>query len=113
MGSLTRPTLFLLHALGASGDEWREVAVALGDGFDCVALDLPGFGGNAGSDRTDVAAMLDWLAGEIRARDPAAYMIVGHSMGGKIATLTAGRAEAGAPGLSALAGVVLLAASPP
>lgn len=109
---MTRPTLFLLHALGSSGREWREVAAALGGAMDLVALDLPGFGDNR-STRTDVATMVNWLADEIRAHDPAAYMLAGHSMGGKIVTLLAARAEAGEQGLSALAGVILLAASPP
>jgi surfactin synthase thioesterase subunit len=57
--------------------------------------------------------MLDWLALEIRKRDPGAWMVVGHSMGGKLATLIAARSEHGDLGLAALAGVVLLAGSPP
>ena len=40
----TRPTLFCLHALGMSRLEFGPVADALGDDFEVVALDLPGFG---------------------------------------------------------------------
>lgn len=108
-----RPTLFLLHALGSSAREWDSVIRQLDDRFDCVALDLPGFGDRTDDPRTDVAQMLDWLSDEVRARAPDAWMIVGHSMGGKLATLLTARAEAGAIGLSALAGTVLVAGSPP
>jgi pimeloyl-ACP methyl ester carboxylesterase len=54
-----------------------------------------------------VADTLAWFAGEVAQHDPAPWLVVGHSMGGKIATITAAQAPAG------LAGVVLVAASPP
>ncbi len=47
------PTLVFLHALGASGREWRQVVDALPD-HDCVALDLPGFGDAADAGHADV-----------------------------------------------------------
>ncbi|SEN47378.1 Pimeloyl-ACP methyl ester carboxylesterase [Sphingomonas gellani] len=106
------PTVFLLHALGASGGAWREVIAALGDRVPCVAPDLPGFGDNHAG-QMDVEATLRWLTAEIASRAPASFLLVGHSMGGKFATLLAARAQAGEPALDGLAGVVLLAASPP
>lgn len=106
-------TLVLLHALGASGGSWSAVVDRLDNRFDCFAPDLPGFGGNADVAETGIAATLDWLAVEIAARAPNEYLLVGHSMGGKFATLLAARAETGEPGLRNLAGVVLLAGSPP
>jgi pimeloyl-ACP methyl ester carboxylesterase len=109
---MTGPTLVFLHALGASTNEWNQVVNQLG-GHDCLALDLPGFGDAAGAGHADVAAMADWLADLIRARRLAACVLVGHSMGGKIATLVAARAAAGEIGLSGVLGVVLVAASPP
>ena len=110
---MSRPTLFLLHGLGMSARFWDRQIEALGGAYACVALDLPGFGEAANATAITVEEMGDWLAREIRARAPAAWMPVGHSMGGKLATLVAARAEAGEPGLAGLAGVVLLAASPP
>ncbi|MEG8047467.1 alpha/beta fold hydrolase [Sphingomonas aerolata] len=109
---MTPPTLLFLHALGASAREWQQVADHLSD-HDCVALDLPGFGDAADTGHADVGTMTDWLAQEIRARDLTACVLVGHSMGGKIATLVAARAAAGEPGLANILGVVLVAASPP
>jgi len=108
-----RPVLFLLHALGGSARSWDPVVERLGERFDCAALDLPGFGDAGDDPRTSVAEMLDRLADAVRARAPDAWMVVGHSMGGKLATLLTARAEAGEVGLSGLAGTVLVAASPP
>lgn len=109
---MTGPTLVFLHALGASAKEWDGVVDHLPHRA-CVPLDLPGFGGAAGSGYADVAAMADWLAAEIRSRQLTSCVLVGHSMGGKIVTLVAARAAAGEIGLSGVLGVVLVAASPP
>jgi pimeloyl-ACP methyl ester carboxylesterase len=109
---MTGPLLVFLHALGASAAEWRQVVDRLG-GHDCLPLDLPGFGDAADAGHADVATMADWLANQIRARAPTGCVLIGHSMGGKIATLVAARAAAGEVGLSGILGVVLVAASPP
>lgn len=55
--------------------------------------------------------MVDAIAAQIRAHGADRWMLVGHSMGGKIATILAHRSEQGR--LPGLVGVVLLAASPP
>ena len=109
---MTGPTLVFLHALGASAGEWARVIDHL-DGHDHLALDLPGFGDAADAGHADVAAMVDWLADRLRAHAGASYVLIGHSMGGKIVTLVAARAAAGETGLSGVLGVVLVAASPP
>jgi len=103
--------LFFLHALGASARSWDAVVARLkaeaGDRIDCVALDLPGFGDASAMGHRSIAETLDWFAKAVSRHDDAPWLVVGHSMGGKIATLTAAQAPAG------LAGVVLVAASPP
>ncbi|WP_375273069.1 alpha/beta fold hydrolase [Sphingomonas sp.] len=104
--------LFLLHALGASARSWDRVVAAL-PGHDCVALDLPGFGDHAAMGHRSVAETLDWFADEVARHGCADWWVVGHSMGGKIATLAAARARDGDARLARLAGVVLVAASPP
>ncbi len=109
---MTGLTLVFLHALGASAREWEQVIDHL-PGYECVALDLPGFGDAAKTGHADVVTMTDWLADEIRSRQPNPCVLVGHSMGGKIATLVAARAASGEIGLSSVLGVVLVAASPP
>ncbi len=95
-----------------SGAEWDLVREAL-PALPCLALDLPGFGARAGQGHADVVAMVDDVTAIIRRQRLTAYVLVGHSMGGKIATLVAARAEAGEEGLSGIIGVVLVAASPP
>ncbi|WP_312488545.1 alpha/beta hydrolase [Sphingomonas sp.] len=109
---MTRPTLLFLHALGASHREWQRVRDHLPD-IPAIALDLPGFGDRADEGYADVAAMADDVADEIRRRRLTACVLVGHSMGGKIATIVASRAAAGEAGLAGVIGVVLVAASPP
>lgn len=108
----TKPRLVFLHALGASGSAWSCVRSRLDDRFDCLAPDLPGFGEHDAAN-TSIVATLDWLTAEIARCSLAPYLLVGHSMGGKFATLLAARAAAGQPSLAGLSGVVLLAASPP
>lgn len=104
--------LFFLHALGASAREWDGVIAALGTDHDAVPLDIPGFGGSADA-ALDVAGLLDWFAGEVARYQPQSWAVIGHSMGGKIATLAAARARDGDARFAGLAAVVLLAASPP
>ncbi len=110
---MQRPTLFLLHNLGASHQEWGAVQRILGTQFECVALDIPGFGGTSAGNTTGIDALVDWFQQEVTARAPTCWFAVGHSMGGKIATLLAARSRDGVQGLAGLAGVVLVAASPP
>ena len=109
---MTKPTLLFLHALGASAREWDPVLAAL-PGQDGIALDLPGFGANAALGYHDVDAMVGWVASEMRALGRDSWIVIGHSMGGKIATVLAARAASGDATLPEIAGVVLVAASPP
>ncbi len=107
-----KPVIFLLHALGGSARSF-DVVIPLLPAFDCVAIDLPGFGDAADASALGVEQVAASVIDRIKGRAPKRWMLVGHSMGGKIATILAARAEGGAIGLSGLAGVVLLAASPP
>lgn len=104
--------IFYLHALGASAAEWDDVIDAIGPQVEHVALDLPGFGGSDDA-RLGVAGLVDWFAERVGEHEPQSWAVVGHSMGGKIATLAAARARDGDPAFTGLAAVVLLAASPP
>ncbi|RYF33959.1 MAG: alpha/beta fold hydrolase [Comamonadaceae bacterium] len=108
-----RPVLFMLHALGGSAKAWHGVVAALGSGFECIPIDLPGFGDARDASGWSVASMADHVAAAVARRGGARWLLVGHSMGGKVASVVASRALAGEPGLFGLAGVVLLAGSPP
>ena len=98
------PTLIFLHALGMCAQSWRPVRERLAD-LPSVALDLPGFGAAADSGDGHVATMVDAVLPVVA--DAGRCVLVGHSMGGKIATIVAAKAGA------AVRGVVLVAASPP
>ena len=105
--------LVCLHALGASRREFGPLAERMKGAAEVVALDLPGFGDASAGAGTSVQAMADAVTHAVAALSPMRWVLVGHSMGGKIASVVARRALAGEPGLFGPAGVVLLAGSPP
>lgn len=108
-----RPVLFLLHALGGSARVWDGVVATLGAEFEGIAIDLPGFGDAPAATDLTVSGMVDHVIEIVRSKGASRWLLIGHSMGGKVATIIASRALTGEPGLFGLAGVVLLAASPP
>ncbi len=108
-----RPTLFCLHFLGGSAGTWTRMTSHLAGSFRCVTIDLAGFGDAARTPGYSVAEMADRVADVIRAAAPDRWMLAGHSMGAKVATVLARRAEDGEHGLGGLSRIVLLAGSPP
>ena len=100
--------LVFLHYWGGSSRTWRHVTTALASSYRTVAVDHRGWGKSdaplGGYGLEDLAA--DAL-GVIEALDLKSYILVGHSMGGKVAQLLASRRPKG------LAGMVLVAPSPP
>jgi pimeloyl-ACP methyl ester carboxylesterase len=102
------PALVFLHYWGGSSRTWRHVTAALRPGFRTIALDQRGWGQ---SDKPSAGYMLADLANDAQALienlDLDRYILVGHSMGGKVAQLLASRRPSG------LAGLVLVAPSPP
>ncbi|KQQ81258.1 alpha/beta hydrolase [Aureimonas sp. Leaf324] len=111
--SADRPALVFLHALGSSRHAIDGVAARLADRFDVIGIDLPGFGETPLSRGTSVEDMVRHVAGEVSGRLPSRWLLAGHSMGGKIATVLAARTLAGEEPLFGLSGIVLLAGSPP
>jgi pimeloyl-ACP methyl ester carboxylesterase len=108
----------MIHWLGGSAQSWREVSEQLApSGLRCVAVDLPGFGRNADSTELSISEMARALVQTIRSLrssgGDAPWFLAGHSMGGKLAAITARAAEDGAEGLQNLRGMVLLSPSPP
>ncbi|NVO30654.1 alpha/beta fold hydrolase [Hymenobacter lapidiphilus] len=101
-------TFIGLHYWAGAGHEFDQVAALLAPEYRLLAPDLGGFGSApAPPDGFTVAAYADAVAGFIAAECPSRYVLVGHSMGGKIALELAARQPAG------LGGVVLLSPSPP
>jgi len=105
---LGQPTLVFLHYWGGSSRTWDQVIAALPTHYRSVAPDLRGWGDSAAP--ADAYALDDFAKDAqalITVLDLKNYVLVGHSMGGKIAQLFASRRPAG------LAALVLVAPSPP
>lgn len=101
------PALVFLHYWGGSTRTWRPVVERLRDRARCVAIDHRGWGQSgapsAGYAIGDLAADALAVIGALALTD---YILVGHSMGGKVAQLLAGERPEG------LRGVVLVAPAP-
>ncbi len=101
-------TLIFLHFFGSSGREYSPVIDLLSPRYQCIAPDLRGFGDNSAPAETDfsVDAMTDDIARLLTEYD-GPFVVIGHSMSGKVALNLASRQPNG------LLGLVLLAPSPP
>ena len=81
-----RRTILLLHGLGGSAEDWKEVVAALPKGLEALAVDFPGFGKSARPhDSYDPAALARWVVGEMDDRDVETVVVAGHSLGGRVA----------------------------
>ena len=104
----SRPSLVFLHYFGGSSKAWTEVIEKLAGDFHCVAPDLRGFGeSNASPGNYAVNDYADDVADLISTLTLENYILIGHSMGGKIALAFAARNPEG------LQSLILLAPSPP
>jgi pimeloyl-ACP methyl ester carboxylesterase len=101
-------TLVFLHYFGGSAMEWQPVMAQLADHYRCVAVDLRGHG-NSSSPETgySVADMADDVQGLIPAMGIQDFVLIGHSMSGKVALALASRQPEG------LLRLLLLSPSPP
>ncbi|MBC8083089.1 MAG: alpha/beta hydrolase [Hymenobacter sp.] len=102
------PVFVCLHYWAGAGREWQAVATLLRPEYAVLAPDLGGFGDAPVTEGGySVDAYASQVAGFIEAQQLAKYVLVGHSMGGKVALALAARQPAG------LVGVALLSPSPP
>ena len=102
------PTLVFLHYWGGTSRTWNKVVTELQDKYATVAYDMRGWGQ---SDKSVAGYTLADLADEalavIRTLSIESSVLVGHSLGGKVAQLVASRNPGG------LQGMVLVAPAPP
>jgi len=100
--------LVFLHYFGGSANSWSKVIADLSNTFRCIAIDLPGFGDSQGeSKKLSVSNCAREVAQLIKALALKQYVLIGHSMGGKIALSLASLQPFG------LTSLVLVAPSPP
>ena len=87
-----RPRFAFLHGLFGRGRNWTQIAQALAaEDHASVLFDLPDHGKSAWTERFSYPDMARVVAEEIDLRlgSAAELILVGHSMGGKVAMLTA------------------------
>jgi pimeloyl-ACP methyl ester carboxylesterase len=84
------PELVWIHGLGESSTSFEPAIAELGE-FSHVLVDLPGYGRSAWPDEP---LSLDALADHLAAWLPRSAIVIGHSMGGVLATLIAERGAA-------------------
>ncbi|HQA39054.1 MAG TPA: alpha/beta fold hydrolase, partial [Kiritimatiellia bacterium] len=75
----------VLHGLMGSCENWRGVRAALADRFRMVCLDLPNHGRSPSAARFDLRSIGDDVAQTMSALDVDRAVVLGHSLGGKVA----------------------------
>jgi pimeloyl-ACP methyl ester carboxylesterase len=103
------PTLVFLHYWGGSSRTWSLVTPLLSS-YPTVALDFRGWGNSTGPDEADgysISALADDVKTVIEALQLHSVVLVGLSMGAKVAQLVAGRGD-----VSALKGLILISPAP-
>ena len=102
------PALLFLHYWGGSSRTWDPVVNRLKTDFRCVAYDHRGWGE---SDKPETAYSVHDLANDaealIQTLGLTRYVLIGHSMGGKVAQLLAAKRPGG------LEALILVAPAPP
>lgn len=90
--------LVLLHGLLGDANDWQPVIDRL-PGHHCIALDLPGHGQHHELRVNDFEQSHQWLCRELASRGIEHYLLVGYSLGGRLALYHASREPAGLSGL--------------
>ena len=101
-------TLVFLHYFGGSAMEWQIVMGHLADQYRCVAVDMRGHG-DSSSPKTgySVADMADDIQALIQEMAIQEFVLIGHSMSGKVALELASRQP------DDLQSLLLISPSPP
>jgi pimeloyl-ACP methyl ester carboxylesterase len=102
------PALVFLHYWGGSSRTWVPVMQRLSGTHRCVAIDFRGWGDST-KDATDhsLGALASDVIGVVAKLGLEDFVLLGHSMGGKVAQIVAARQVAG------LRGLILFAPAPP
>jgi esterase len=83
------PPVAILHGLFGSGRNWRSIAQQLAARHRVLTFDLRNHGVSGWAERMSYTDMVEDLRASLRARDIGHAVLLGHSMGGKVAMLTA------------------------
>lgn len=78
------PTLLFVHGAGGSGKIWSYQLAGI-QGYNLIALDLPGHGHSEGSAADNIIEYCEFVGHFAQALELRQFTIAGHSMGGAIA----------------------------
>ena len=107
-----KTSLILMPFLGGTQLEWTESVDTLGKHNRCITVDLPGFGDAASIPGYTVSDMSDSVVELLAALHLERYVLVGHSMAGKVAAVVTRRLLDDRSQVHAPTALVLVAPSP-
>lgn len=79
-----KKTLVFLHYFGGSAQSWQWVIAHLQKDYNCIALNLPGFGGEPALPEPSIGNYTAFIRKKLESMNVESYVLIGHSMGGKI-----------------------------
>ncbi len=79
------PSLVILHGLFGSSTNWRRIAQALAADYSVTCMDLRNHGNSPWSDTMDYRALAQDVVDTMQQNRLAHPILLGHSMGGKVA----------------------------
>lgn len=77
-------SIIFVHGAGGSGEKWSYQLSGI-DGYNLIALDLPGHGRSEGSPAEMISEYCEFIWSFVQALGIVQFFIAGHSMGGAIA----------------------------
>ncbi|MGF1701432.1 2-succinyl-6-hydroxy-2,4-cyclohexadiene-1-carboxylate synthase [Photobacterium makurazakiensis] len=80
-----RPTLVFLHGLLGTGRDWRDVINLLAPNYPCLTIDLPGHGHSQLLNAKSFDDVSLWLQQTLVHRGITDYVLVGYSLGARLA----------------------------
>ncbi len=81
--------LVFLHYFGGAATSWQWVLDGLAGRYKCVCINLPGFGGAPALEQPSIAGFAVYVQKQVEDLEIDDYVLIGHSMGGKIAAQVA------------------------
>lgn len=80
-----KKTLVFLHYFGGAAVSWNWLIDVLPTDYHCIALNLPGFGGTVAAQPPSIVNLAAFVSAQLAQMNLQNVILVGHSMGGKIA----------------------------
>ncbi len=106
-----QPTLVMMPFIGGSWHEYTKAVELLRTTYQCIGIDTPGFGDSRDQSGYSIEEMVQQVTQTLNELSLKRFVLVGHSMSGKVAAVLARRAADGDARLAGLEALVLVAPS--